>query len=168
VNLRTRLIIIFGVFLALEICFFYSLYKWDLSPKIDRLESEIVEKNLSRNMELLQRELFHLERTGWLLSSLELIKHAVKNEIPAIMLQQDLNLLYIIDNNNQVIFGKILDLDSMVSYPNEKFLPALWKEKPQFIKPTSTPNAQIGIYNSVFGPLLIASLPIEGLLLGNC
>lgn len=168
VNLRTRIMIIFGVFLTLEIFFFYGLYKWDLSPKIYRLEKAIVERALSRNMELLQRELFHLEQTGWLISSLPTIKNAVKNDLSsespdlmqAIMLQQDLNLLYIIDDNNRVIFGKIIDLDSMTPYPNEKFLPTLWKQKPQFIKASSTSNSQIGIYTSIFGPILMVSIPI--------
>lgn len=168
-NLRTRIIIIFGAFLALELFFFYGLYKWELSPKIYRLEEGVAERSLSRNMELLQRELFHLERTGWLISSLVLIKQVMKNEltstssdpIQAIMLQQDLNLLYIIDDNNQVIFGKMIDLDSVAPYPSENFLSTLWKQKPQFIKPNSTPNSQMGIYNSTFGPLLMVSIPIK-------
>lgn len=170
-NLRSRIILSFSAFLALELFFFYGLYKWELSPKIYRVEERIAERNLSRNMELLQRELFHLERTGWLLSSLQLIQQIVNNTaspktvstdpLQAIMLQQDLNLLYIIDDNNEVVFGKIIDLDSMMSYPNEKFLPSLWKEKPSFIKPASTPNSQMGIYNSLFGPVLIVSIPIH-------
>ena len=160
-HLRSRIIILCGLFLALEIGFLYAFYRWDLSQKIFRAEKQQLEKNLGRNMEFLRKELLQLEQTSKLIASLNLLKNASNNDyFQNIMLQQELNLLYIVDDSNQVLFGKIIDLDLLTPFPNEAFLLSLWKEKPQFLK-TETLQSQSGIYNSVLGPMLIVSTPFS-------
>jgi sensor domain CHASE-containing protein len=169
VNLRTRLLLLGCCFLLFQLGILYFLFENSLDPKINKLEQGLVERNLTRSMEVLQRELFHIEHTTQLMSSLPLIKESVttlslsenkSDELVGIMGQQELNLVYILDNNNKVIWGNIIDLNTLQPYPNPPFLPSLWKEKPGFLKPSSQQSVQAGIFTSFLGPILIVSSPI--------
>lgn len=168
-NLRTRLLLLGCCFLVFQLGVVYTLFKVVVDPKISQLEQGLVERNLTRSMEVLQRELFHVEHTSQLLSSLPLIKEALINpsltinnsdELLEKMTQQDLNLVFILDNNHKVLWGNIIDLNTSQPLPNSTFLSSLWKTKPNFLKHTSEQNKQAGIYNSFLGPILIVSSPI--------
>lgn len=168
-NLRTRLLLLGCCFLIFQLGTLYVLFESTLSPNISQLEQGIAERGLTRSMEVLQRELFHIEHTTQLMTSLPYVKMALTNPplsdekslaLLDTMSQQDINLLYILDNNNKVLWEKIIDLNTLEPYPSTNFLPSLWKGKPAFLKPASAQSFQAGIYNSFLGPILIVSGPI--------
>lgn len=169
-NLRTQLLLIGGLFLALQLGFLYFFLDWGLVTKISQLEQELLEKNLTRGMEILQREFIHLEHTTQLWASLEWIRKSVTldhtfskataTDLTHTMAQQELNLLYILDNNQTLLWGNILALDTLEPYPSTTFLLSLWKAHPNFLKHTDPQSVQAGIYNSTLGPMLVVSVPI--------
>lgn len=168
-NLRTRLLLLGCCFLVFQLAFLYVIFNVDVHPKVDHLEQGLVEKNLTRTMEIVQRELLHLEHTGQSFSSIPLIKRIAmdlplseerKQKLLQRMAQQELNLLYVLDINNKVLWEKIIDLNTLEPYPSATFLPTLWKGKPGFLKASSPQKLQTGIYNSFLGPMLMVSAPI--------
>lgn len=170
VNLRSRLIAMGCFILCLQMAGLFALFYYYITPKIAILEQTMVEKNLHRSLELLQRELFHLEHLTKLLAEEPIIKNLVNitagNPIPndvllQKMIRQELNLMYILNNDHKVIWEQLLDLNTEQPYPNQPFLSSLWENRPQFLEHSSLLHLNAGLYNTTLGPMLLVSIPIE-------
>jgi len=169
VKFRSRLFTMGLLAVIIQLLLLVGTYYWVIDPKIYLLEKKQVEKNLHRNLELLQRELFHLERLTQMLSQLPLITQLVSNtasfKMGTLILQkemqaQELNLLYVLNKNKEVVWSEILDLNNGQPYPRQSFLANLWIKNARFFAHISTFNRQSGFYNSTLGPMLVVSTPI--------
>jgi sensor domain CHASE-containing protein len=155
--------------ISVQIIALFAFLYYFVNPKFAVLEKTLVEKNLHRGLELLQRELFHLERLSQLLAQESLISQLVNNNaseaIPKDKLQSDMlsleiNLICILDENRKVVWEQILDLSTERPYPKQSIVTSLWEKKPAFLEHTSKLSIQSGIFNSKLGPMLVVSAPI--------
>lgn len=169
-NLRSRLLIMGCFAISFQIIALFAFFYYYVNPKFARLEKTLVEKNLHRGLELLQRELFHLERISQLLAQEPIISQFVNNPdnqpIPVDQLQNnmlglEINLLCILNDSRKVIWEQILDLNTERPYPKQAILTSLWEKKPSFFEHTSKFSVQAGIFNSKLGPMLVVSAPIS-------
>lgn len=167
-SLCTRLLAIGIGFLLLQIATIAGLFYSQTLPVADRLEKTTVETNLHRNLEILQRELFHLEHLTQLLAHQPLIAQLINSPVAAInqtefqkeMLVLELNLMAILNKQNKVLWENLLDLTTEQPYPKHSILTSLWETKPTFFEHFSRFSLQAGFYNTSLGPLLIVSAPI--------
>jgi len=169
VNIRSQLLLAGCLVLVFQIGILYSFYITQIHPDVVRLEKSLVEKNLHRNIEYLQRELYSLERIAKMMIELPMVQQAIHSPqltqpldetLERKMIQQEINAMFILDNNEKVLWERILDLNSESPYLNQNFLSSLWQDHPTFFKHSSSLSLQAGIYNSSLGPTLIVSAPI--------
>ncbi len=168
-NLRSRLLIMGCIALTLQLLVLLAFYFYYLSPKIVNLEKSLVEKNLHRGLEILQRELFHLTHTTLLLAQDPLISTLI--ETPTLqripneplkrkMLRQEINLIYVLNNDHKVVWENVIDLASEQSFSKQAILTQLWEKKPAFLDHRSSLSLYAGIFNSQLGPMFVVSAPV--------
>lgn len=172
-NLRSRLLILGCIFVMVQIAVLFAFSYYYAAPKTAKLEKSLVEKDLHRGLELLQRELFHLEHVTKILARQPILQQlATSSSTPDSqtaahlqeqMFHQDLNLMYILDNKEKVVWENILDLANESAYPKQPFLTSLWDSRASFLTHSSMLSLQAGIFNSTLGPLLVVSAPIPAL-----
>jgi len=170
VNLRSRLLIMGCLFVIVQILVLFLFSYYYVVPKTAKLEKSLVEKNLHRGLELLQRELFHLEHVTKILSQQPLLQQLVNSSsspdtasadrLQEQMLHQELNLMYILDGKDKVVWEDILDLSTERPYPKQPFLTSLWETRAAFLNHPSMLSLQAGIFNSTLGPMFVVSAPI--------
>lgn len=169
-NLRARLLIMGCLAIVLQVLMLFAVFSYVIDPNIIKLEKTLVEKNLHRGLGILQRELFHVEHLTQVLAQLPLIQQLVSTTTPQAMpsatlqekmLQLEINLMYILNNNHDVIWEEIIDLNAEQPYPNQPFLTNIWEKKPKFLEHSTLLSRESGIYNSTLGPMLVVSTPIS-------
>lgn len=158
------------IFVLAQIAALFLFSYYYLVPKTTKLEKSLVEKNLHRGLELLQRELFHLEHVTKILAQQPLLQELVSastspdapsaDRLQEQMLHQEINLIYILDNKDKVIWEDILDLSAEKPYPKQPFLTSLWESRVSFLNHPSMLSLQAGIFNSTLGPMFVVSAPI--------
>ncbi|MBS0286435.1 MAG: hypothetical protein JSR17_04015 [Proteobacteria bacterium] len=168
-NLRSRFLIMGCFALILQILILFSFFYYYLNPQIVSLEKSLVEKNLHRGLEILQREIFHLTHVTQLLAQDPTIEQLIKT--PALqllpnellqrkMIHQEINLIYVLNDDLKVIWESTIDLNSERPYPKLSFLTTLWNARPALLDHNSAVSLYAGIVNSKLGPLYIVSAPI--------
>ncbi len=169
-NLRSRLLIMGCIALVLQIFALGAFYYYFINPVMSNLEKSLVEKNLHRGLELLQRELFHLTHTTQMLAQDPLItqllnepsKQLLPNDIlQRKMLRQEINIIYVLDNDHKVIWDSSLDLSTERPFPKQPLLTNIWEKRPGFLDHNSVLSLYAGILNSNLGPMFIVSAPIS-------
>lgn len=160
-NIRSRLLLSALLIFAIQIAILVSIYYLTIAPKITHLEKSVVEKNLSRDLGFLHRELLQFERIAQALSNHKIIENP-KNEADMIstMTNFEINFLSILNTNHQVIIEKNIDLTSDTSYPHQPLISILWDKRPDFFRHNSRTSVYAGFFNSALGPMMIVSLPI--------
>ncbi len=155
--------------IIVQILTLFAFYYYYISPKIGTLEKTIVEKNLHRGLELIQRELFHLTHISQLLAEDPLMEQLINTKslqlapndvLQRKMVRQEINLIYVVNNDHKVIWEDIIDLSAERPYPKQPFLTSLWEKNPSFLDHNSSLSLKAGIFNSSLGPMLVVSCPI--------
>lgn len=168
-NLRSRFLIMGCLALILQILILFSFYYYYVNPKVTILEKSLVEKNLHRGLEILQREIFHLTHVTQLLAQEPVIEalfstpslQLAPNEMLARkMLRQEINLMYALNNEHKVIWESTIDLTTERPYPKMSFLTTLWETRPALFDHNSAMSLYAGIVNSHLGPLYVVSAPV--------
>lgn len=165
-SLRTIVLLIGSGIILLQLIAFYGFSAYTVLPEVNNLEKSLVVKNLHRNLKWLQQELLFLENITSLLASSTLGQNILNNKqvtkteraLKQEMLQKGINLIYILNEKNELIWESVLDLNTEQPILMPSFLPQLWSTQPNFFK---QPITQAGIYNSILGPLLLASTPLS-------
>ncbi len=153
----------------LQMLILFAFFYYYLNPKIGNLEKSLVEKNLHRGLEILQRELFHITHITQLIAQDPLISQLIStpslqlepNEaLQRKMLRQEINLMYVLNDAHKVIWESIIDLTTERPYPKQSFLTSLWEKRPAFLDHPSTLSVYAGVFNSALGPLFVVSAPV--------
>lgn len=168
-NSRSRVLILGLGALLLQLLLLFSMFYYVINPKIIEMEKKLVVKNLHRGLELLQRELFHLEHLTQILAQLPMMQQAVsvptQETVSGASLQEkmqrlEVNLLIILNNSHEVMWENIIDLNAEQPYPKQPILTNLWEKRPKFFDHSNLLSLQGGIYNSTLGPMFVVSAPI--------
>lgn len=166
-TLRSPLIL-FIFFVLIQIGFVIWFYYKIVEPQVIKLDSAQVEQNLSRDLNLIQHSLFELERLSKMFSQLPAIQSLIRSkpnsslteQLERTMINYEINFIAVINQNEQVIFEKTMDLNTETPYPNLDLTSRIWDTRPNFFKHVTQHNIYSGLLNSPLGPLFIVSLPI--------
>lgn len=161
-------------FLILVIAFLlsfshYAIHRITVYPSILKLEQRFAEKDMERCVEALNRQQLHLNRiledwASWD-DSYEFIQnidldYVKSNLLKSTFIKNNLNLIYFIDNEGWVVWGRIYSTHfskeiDLVDFPQRfpRFHPLLQHS-------TSRPSVT-GAYITENGPMLIAARPIR-------
>lgn len=170
-NLLTRIALIGILLIALQVIGLVLLAQYWIVPQCDQVQSDLTEKKLTRGAEILQRELYHLQQIAEALSQdnninaiiedpNELLKLKITDQLPIMMYNFDLNMLYIVDKQKRVLWEKIIDIQHDQSYPKTMTLSKMWNNYPALLQHDSLLSVQAGFYQSQIGPMMLVSTPI--------
>lgn len=159
-NIRSRLLLLTILIFTLQIGILAIAYFILVAPQVNQLEKNLVEKNLYRDLGFIHRELLQLERIAQVISQQQRFKPETQELFVKEMLHFEINFMTILNQNNQVTFEKIIDLNSEASYPHQPFISILWDKRPAFFRHNSDTSIYSGLFSSALGPMLIVSLPV--------
>ncbi len=146
----------------------FGIQEITTTPTLLKLEKSFAEKDMERCVEALNRQLQHIERfvenrASWndtydFIQDIDL-DYVQSNLLKNIFMDRDINLIYFIDNEGWVVWGKIYSANfseeiSLVDFPERlpKFHPLL---QHSVAKPSIS-----GAFITEKGPMLIATRPI--------
>ncbi len=167
-SLKSKAILIFIAILAVSAAAFLMIQMLVVLPEFTALEQKEAQKDLQRVVETIKRENQHLSKLCWDWSSWDdtyafiatRSEKYIKANLPlSTFTINRINLLYFIDANGKVVWGKILDLKTEKPMPLERFQRKNFPVEDPLL-PKTVEAAVSGIIQTEKGPLLVAARPI--------
>lgn len=170
------------VFLILTLVFVlyaageYAVQRFLIFPSFIALEQDEAKKDLARCVQAISREAYHLDAlchdwAAWddpyefILAPSEHEAFVEANLIPATFTGSEINLIYFLDTQNRVVWGKIYDLETeeiiaIPDFPGDA-LPTPHPLTSWKIDPASPSKAAVsGVFMTGRGPMLVSARPI--------
>lgn len=147
----------------------YGIQRIVILPSYSRLEQEGAEKDVSRCFEALRREIKHLDAIthDWAAwdDTYAFVKdgnprYPKSNLLPQTFTDNRINLLYILDDRQNVLWGEIRDeaTGNVMSLPG--FSDAVLKHHPELVGNTEIESTVSGMVSAAGSPLILSSRPI--------
>jgi len=162
-SLKSKAILIFIAILAVSAAAFLMIQMLVVLPEFTALEQKEAQKDLQRVVETIKRENQHLSKLCWDWSSWDdtyafiatRSEKYIKANLPlSTFTINRINLLYFIDANGKVVWGKILDSKTEKPMPLERFQRKNFPVEDPLL-PKTVEAAVSGIIQTEKGPLLV-------------
>ncbi|RMF86757.1 MAG: hypothetical protein D6736_14375 [Nitrospinota bacterium] len=168
-SLRVRILAILCLVVVLYAVLDYSIQRFVIFPSFTALEREEAQKDLERSVEALQREIYHLSLlcNDW--AAWDDTYAFVQDRNPAYIesnlvlssfTDNNLNLIYIVDTQGQVVWGEIRDLETEETIQVQEFPSQAFPPSHPLLQHRDVESAINGVLLTEKGPMLVASRPI--------
>jgi sensor domain CHASE-containing protein len=165
--------ILFGIF-ALSLALNHGIHKFIIYPSFMDLEREEAQKDIERIVRAIKREVHHLDTICWDWSSwddtYDFIKSHSKEYIESNLVidtftASHLNIIYFIDKEGKVVWGKIYDLEAqktmrLADFAKDQFPKTHPLISHKMNKGSLSEAGIYGVFMTEQGPMLISSRPI--------
>ena len=173
-SLRTRILLILTMVIVIYISLDYTWLRIFILPSFISLEQDEAKKDLLRCAEAITREVDYLDMfcADWAAwdDTYEFITdgnvdYVESNLVEPTFYDNKINLIYFVNTNNEVIWGKIVDFEREETIQVAEFSPDSFAGKHPLLKfeILETPLGDIvlkGIFVTESGPMMISSRPI--------
>jgi len=175
VSLKAKIVLILLVVVLFYAAVDYGVQRWVIAPSFVQLEREEARKDLRRCEEALQREIHLLHRfchdwAAWddtyAYVQNRNDEYRKSNLIPGSFIDNNLNLIYVVDLDRQVVWGKVRDLDTGDTIPvAEVPTSQTWPADHPLLQFTTTDKplrecGLKGVFMTAHGPMLVSARPI--------
>jgi PAS domain S-box-containing protein len=169
VSLRIRVILIVLVIMFLFACLEYAVHRAVVLPSFNALEQDQARADMARCVSALERELHHLDIlandwAGWddtyAYVQTPTTDYETSNLPLSSFLESPLNLIYIVDTEGHVVWGKAYDLDSEEEIVMAEFPPDSLTLSHPLLQFKGINHGISGLLSTSEGPMFTSSRPI--------
>ena len=168
-SLSTRIALLVSVIVVAGVGMVHVTRQWFILPSFLAAERDEAREHVTRCLHAIDRELHHLDAlcydwAAWDDTFEYVVEPSAEYEKANLALptftDNEINLLFILDAQGRVVWGKVYDLETKEPAPMAQFPEKHWATTHPLLKHESKGSAIVGVIVTDRGAMMIASRPI--------